>query len=82
MGKNDLLNCEGDIDQINNILRNIKHMVYKCRQYGGPTRVFLSGLTLTNRLPGQLIKDLKILIFRFVIYAAEHQIVIVWIMQT
>ena len=27
VGVNDLLNCEGDIDQINNILRNIEHIV-------------------------------------------------------
>ena len=29
-GVNDLLNCRGDIDQINNILQNIEHIVYKC----------------------------------------------------
>ena len=33
VGINDLLNGEGDIDQINNILQNIEHIVYKCRQY-------------------------------------------------
>ena len=53
---NDLLNCEGDIDQINNILRNIEHVVYKCRQYG-VKNVFLSGLTIANRLSEQLIKE-------------------------
>ena len=59
VGINDLLNCEGDIDQINNILRNIEHIVYivyKCRQYG-VKNIFLSGLTITNRLPEQLIEE-------------------------
>ena len=49
------MNCKGDIDQINNILWNIERIVYKCRQYG-VKNVFLSGLTITNRLPEQLIK--------------------------
>ena len=56
VGINDLLNCESDIDQINNILSNIEHIVYKCRQYGVKV-IFLSGLTITNRLPEQLIKE-------------------------
>ena len=56
VGINNLLNCEGDIDQINNILRNIEHRVYKCRQYD-VKNVFLSGLTITNTLPEQLIKE-------------------------
>ena len=55
VGINDLLNCEGDIDQFNNILQNIEHIVYKCRQYS-VKNTFLSGLTITNRLPEQLIK--------------------------
>ena len=55
VGINDLLNCEGDIDQINNILRNIEQIVYKCRQYG-VKNIFLSGLVITNRLPEQLMK--------------------------
>ena len=56
VGMNDLLNCEGDIDQINNILWNIEHIVYECRPYG-VKNVFLSGLKITNRLPEQLIKE-------------------------
>ena len=56
VGINDLLNCEGDIDQINNILRNIEQIVYKCRQYG-VKNIFLSGLVITNRLPEQLMKE-------------------------
>ena len=55
----DLLNCEGDINQINTILRNIEHTVYKCIQYG-VKNIILSGLTITNRLPEQLIKDFNI----------------------
>ena len=60
LGINDVQNCESDIDQINNILRNIKHIAYECGQYGGVTNVFLSGLTLTNRLPEQTMKDFNI----------------------
>ena len=56
VGINDLLNCEGDIDQINNILRNIEQIVYKCRQYS-VKNIFLSGLVITNRLPEQLMKE-------------------------
>ena len=56
IGINDLLNCGSNIDQINNILRNTEHIVYKCRQYGVKI-IFLSGLTITNRLPEQLIKE-------------------------
>ena len=33
-------------------------MVYNCRQYG-VKNIFLSGLTITNRLPEQLIKEFK-----------------------
>ena len=40
---NDILNCEGDIDQINNILQNIEHIAYQCRQYG-VKNTFLSAL--------------------------------------
>ena len=47
LGVNNLLNCEGDIDQINKIFRNIEHRVYKCRQYG-VKNVFLSGLINTK----------------------------------
>ena len=62
IGINDLLNCKGDIDQINNILWNIEHIVYKCRQYS-VKNVFLSGLTIINRLPEQLIKEFKMSIW-------------------
>ena len=34
-------------------------MIYKCRQYG-VKNIFLSRLTITNRLPEHLIKDLNI----------------------
>ena len=63
---NDLLNCRGDTDQINNILRNMEHIVCKCRQYG-VKNIFSSGLTIMNRLPEQLIKDfdISISIFRY-----------------
>ena len=54
-----LLNCQGDIDQTNYILQNIEHIVYECRQYG-VKQIFLSCLTITNRLPEQLIKDFNI----------------------
>ena len=47
LGVNNLLNCEGDIDQINKIFRNIEHRVYKCRQHG-VKNVFLSGLINTK----------------------------------
>ena len=50
VGINDLLNCEGDTDQINNILRNIEHIVYKYRQYG-VKNIFLSGLIITLQIP-------------------------------
>ena len=53
---NDLLNCEGDIDQINNILWNTEHIVYESRPCG-VKNVSLSGLKITNRLPEQLIKE-------------------------
>ena len=56
---NDLLTCEGDIDQINNILRNIEHIFYKCRQYD-VKNLFLSRLTITNRLSEQLTKEFNI----------------------
>ena len=56
VGINNLLNYEDDIDQINSILRNIEHIVYKCRQYG-VKNIFLSGLPITYRLPEQLIKE-------------------------
>ena len=36
--------------------------------------MFLSGSTITNRLPEQLI---KISVIRFVTFAAEHQIAII-----
>ena len=39
---NDLLTSEGDIDQINNILRIIERIVHKCRQYGAKNMI-LSG---------------------------------------
>ena len=39
---NDLLTSEGDIDQINNILRIMERIVYKCRQYGAKNMI-LSG---------------------------------------
>ena len=59
----DLLNCEGNIEQINNTLQNIEHIVYKCRQYG-VKKIFLSELTRVviwvhtywGWLPEQLIK--------------------------
>ena len=59
VGVNDLLNCQSDIDQMNNILRNTERRVYKCRQYG-VKNIFLSGLSITNRLSEQLINDYNI----------------------
>ena len=53
VGVDDLLNCEGDTDKINNILQNIEHIVHV-------KNIFLSGLTVTSRLPEQLIKDFNI----------------------
>ena len=57
----DLLNCQGHINQVNYILQNIEHTVYKCRQFD-LQNIFLSQLTITNRLPEQLIKEFNILI--------------------
>ena len=54
----DLLNCQGDINQVNYILQNIEHIVYKCRQFD--LKNILSWLTMTNRLPEQLIEDFNI----------------------
>ena len=45
----DLLNCQGDINQINYMLQNIEHIVYKCRQFD--LKNILSCITITNRLP-------------------------------
>ena len=67
---NNLLNCQGDINQINNILQNIEHIY---RQYG-VKNILLSALIITDRIPEQLIKDF---IFQFVIYAAKHQTAII-----
>ena len=53
----DLLNRQGDINQVNYILQNIEHIVYKCRQFD--LKNILSRLTITNRLPEELIKDLN-----------------------
>ena len=61
VGINNLLNCKGDIDQINSILRNIEHIVYKRGQHGAKN-IFLCGLAITNRLPEQLIKEFNMLI--------------------
>ena len=59
VGVNNLLNCQGDIEQINSILRIIEHIAHKCRQYG-VKNIFLSALTITNELPEQLIKYFNI----------------------
>ena len=53
---NNLLNCQGDINQINNILQNIEHIY---RQYG-VKNILLSALIITDRIPEQLIKDFNI----------------------
>lgn len=58
-GVNNLLNCQAYIDLINNILQDIQHIVYKSRQYGVKSK-FLSRLTITNKLPENLMKDLNI----------------------
>ena len=55
----DLLNSQGHINQINYILQNIEHIVYKCRQFD-LQNIFLFWLTITNRLPKQLIKEFNI----------------------
>lgn len=78
VGVHDVLNCHGDIDQINNIFRNIKHIVNKCRQHH-VTNILLSGLTTTDRLPRELIKNFKILIRN--IYIVQHQIMVLQIKQ-
>ena len=59
VGVNDLLDCQGDINQINNLLRNIEHIIDKSRQYD-VKNIFLSRVTITNILPNQLIKDFSI----------------------
>ena len=53
--------------------RDIELIVYKCRQYGVKSK-FLPRLTITNRFPKKLMKDLNI---SFVIYAAKYQIAII-----
>ena len=58
VGENDLLSCQDDINQINNILRNIEHIVQKCKY--GVRNIFISGVTITDRLLEQLIKDFNI----------------------
>ena len=73
IGINNLLNCEDDIDQINNILRNIEHIIYKCRQCGVKIYSYL-GQQLQI---GFLNSWLKNLICRIEIDAAEQQIVII-----
>lgn len=66
------------INNINNIFRNIKHIVNKCRQHL-VTNILLSGLTTTDRLPRELIKNFKILIRN--IYIVQHQIMVLQIKQ-
>ena len=59
VGVDDHLNCQSDINQINNILQNIENLANKCREYC-VNNIFLSGQTIMNRLPEQLIKDFNI----------------------
>ena len=71
-----LLNCQSDINQINYILQNIEHIIYIRRQFD--LKNILSQLTITNRLPEQLIKDFNILIG----IICRRSILILEIMQT
>ena len=71
-----LLNCQSDINQINYILQNIEHIIYICRQFD--LKNILSRLTITHRLPEQLIKDFNILIGNI----CRRSILILEIMQT
>ena len=55
IGINDLLN-DISIDNFINFMKNVEHMVQKCRGFG-VKRVFLSGIVYTKRIAWQILND-------------------------